>query len=208
MPTSKSPRPKGRQKRGVNSTGRGIAQVRERGVDTSSAAGAALVDPNKPLTEMQKAFVKHWAAGETILSASVKAGYADGGRIAYRMARMPNILALYQEEKRAYERAANMTRERVMEGLLDGVEMARMQGDATNVIGGWKTIGQMCGYFAPIAQKIDVTLNGKLQLEQAQVAKMSDEELMTLILANAQQAHQGLIAGEGGDNDDGTGVQS
>ena len=51
------------------------------------ARWVALANPDRPLTTKMKDFVKYWAQGESILSASVRAGYTDGGTYAYRLAK-------------------------------------------------------------------------------------------------------------------------
>jgi hypothetical protein len=111
--------------------------------NTSSKAGAALVNPDKPLTEKQLLFAKLWAQGETIQSAYIRAGYADdpSSSFAYRMARMPNIVRVYQIEKVKYEEASQMTRKKVMDGLLEGIDMCKLTADGPGVITGWKTVG-------------------------------------------------------------------
>lgn len=164
---------------------RSVADAR-RGINTANAAGAALVDVNKPLTDMQRAFVKLWASGETILSASVKAGYADGGTFCYRMARMPNVMALYNAEKLAFEQANDMNRKKVMDGLMDGIEMAKMLGEPASVIAGWREIGKMCGYYEPIKVRHEVSIEGKIVHER--LNSMSDDELLELIERRAREA--------------------
>ena len=107
-------------------TGRRVA-VRS-AVNTSTMAAAALVPVDKPLTTQQREFVKHWAAGDSIPNAMARAGYNDQPSYGYRMAKMPNILALYNEEKRLYEEASQMTRKRVMDMLVeDAVETLKAQ---------------------------------------------------------------------------------
>jgi hypothetical protein len=119
--------PRGKRTGGAPKTNYTALEARSRGFSTATISGASLVDPNKPLTEMQKEFVKHWASGETILSASVKAGYADGGTFAYRLCRMPNIIKLYNREKEKYEEAAQMSRKKVMDMLLESYEAGKDQ---------------------------------------------------------------------------------
>lgn len=169
------PQPK---KRGA-SAGGNVAQARARGMDTSSYENAELIDPNKPLTEKQRAFVKFWAQGESIATASIKAGYNDGASLAYRMVRMPNILKLYEEEKRLYEEACQMTRKRVMDGLLEGIEMAKLMAEPATVISGWREVGKMCGYYEPVKQKIELSVKGEIAMKTME--RMSDEELMKLL---------------------------
>ena len=188
---------KPRRKNGVNKdTARSGLQARK-GIDTSTGAGAALVDPNKPLTDKQRLFVKFWAQGESIISASMRAGYNDGATYAYRMVRMPNILKLYRAEKEAYEAAAQMTRKKVMDGLLEGIEMAKLVSEPASVISGWREIGKMCGYYEPVTRKLDITVNGNVVMER--MNRLSDAELLKLIQEGVQQAAPAL---EGPDDDD------
>lgn len=171
-----------------------IEEARARGINTSTYAGAELIDENKPLTQMQKDFVKAWASGESILSASQRAGYADAGTYAYRMVRMPNILALYNAEKRAYEEASGMTRKKVMDGLLEAVDMAKLAGEPASMVAGWKTIGQMCGYFEPVKHRVEVSVNGSITLDR--MNRLSDAELLRLITQNVESAAIPLLEGE------------
>lgn len=155
------------------------AQAARKGISTTTKAGAALVSADKPLTEQQRAFTKFWAAGETILSASRKAGYADGGVYAYRLVHQPNVLALYHEEKLKYEAAGQMTRQRVIDGLLEAVDLAKLMAEPSSMIQGWKTVAQMCGYMAPVEVKHHVTHEGKVAMEKLNT--LSDAELLELI---------------------------
>ncbi len=147
--------------------------------DTSTKHGAALVPVDKPLTEKQRNFVKFWAQGETILSASVRAGYSDGGTYAYRMVYMPNVLRLYDQEKKLYEESCQMTRKRVMEGLLEGVEMAKLMAEPSAMIAGWREIGKMCGYYEPVTKRIDLNVTGNVTMQRLE--RLSDAELLKLI---------------------------
>jgi len=171
-----------------NRTNIGVLRVDE-------VAGA--VNPNLVLTDKFKQFVKFWAQGESKYSAAVRAGYEDSGGYCYRMSRAPQAIALYNEEKRLYEEASQMSRKRVMDGLLEGIEMAKLAGEPASVITGWKTIGQMCGYFEPRKVSVDVNVSGNLTM--AQMNKLSDAELLRVIQQGvendlAQLEHDG---GEG-----------
>lgn len=157
---------------------RGIAAVRSRGRSTASAASASLVDADKPLTEKQKMFVKLWAEGDSLAGASLRAGYADAG-LAYRMARQPNILALKAQYEAKYQQAAQMTRERVMEGLLEAVEMAKLMSEPATMVSGWREVGKMCGYYAPVEHKVKVDVTGNIVLDR--MNSMTDAELLKVI---------------------------
>ena len=172
---------KPRRKKSPEAKAKNIAALRASGSVsiTQSVAAAQAANPDRPLTEKQRKFVQEWAKGETILSAAVRAGYADGGTYAYMMAHDPAILKIYNTEKALYEQASQMTRKRVMEGLLEGIEMAKQVSEPATVITGWKTVGQLCGYFEPVRKKIDISVNGNVTIKRLEA--MGDADLLKLI---------------------------
>ena len=154
------------------------ASVRAKYAETTTMAAAAMVPVDKPLTTQQRLFVQHWAKGETIPNAMARAGYNDQPSYGYRMAKMPNILALYNEEKAKYEEAAQMTRQRVMDGLLEAVEMAKLMAEPATMVSGWREIGKMCGYFT-VQHKVDVSVSGSVVHQR--LNQLSDAELLKII---------------------------
>lgn len=168
------------KKRGINADAmpQTISNLRGAALNTSSAAGSAAADPNKPLTEKQRNFGKFWGQGETISSASIRAGYATSA-IGYNLARRPQIVAIYEAEKAAYEASAGMTRKRVMDGLLEAVDMAKLMAEPASMVSGWREIGRMCGYYEPIRKTLDITVNGNVTMER--MNRLSDAELLKLI---------------------------
>ena len=141
------------------------------------------ISPDKPLTEMQKKFVRLWASGETIPAASAKAGYRDGAAYAYRLVRMPNVLALYDAEKRLYEEAAGMSRKKVMDMLIESYDAAKMLSEPAAMVSAAREIGRMCGYYEPVRVKHEVSVEGKVLVER--VNALSDEQLIEMIAASS-----------------------
>jgi hypothetical protein len=191
---------KPRRKKSPEAKAKNIAALRASGSRSVSQSNEAAesANPDRPLTEKQKRFVEEWAKGETILSASYRAGYADGGAIAYKMARDPAILKIYNFEKAKYEEASQMTRKRVMEGILDGIEMAKQVSEPASVINGWKTVGQMCGYFEPVRKKIDISINGNVTVRKLEA--MSDADLLKLVKGEVEDVVFEEIAGDDHDS--------
>ena len=173
-----------RKKRGAsaNTAVTGL-EARARGIDTSTYEGAMQISPDKPLTEMQKKFVRLWASGETIPAASAKAGYCDGAAYAYRLVRMPNVLALYDVEKRLYEEAAGMSRKKVMDMLIESYDVAKMLSEPASMVSAAREIGRMCGYYEPVRVKHEVSVEGKVLVER--VNALSDEQLIEMIAASS-----------------------
>lgn len=181
-----------------------VGEARARGFDTSNTKTKALISVDKPLTDQQRLFVKFWAQGESPLSASLKAGYADGGAYAYRMVYQPNILALYRQEKEAYERDSGMNRKKVVDGFLEAIEMAKTMAEPSTMVAGWREVGKMCGYYEPVEIKHTINHQGKVLHERLE--KLTDAELFELIQKRAEaMATPALGAPEGthdGDADD------
>lgn len=173
------------KKRGASALETPISKNVRSYVNTSTAENAALVDPNKPVTLQQKEFAKLWASGESIASATVRAGYADES-VGYRMARMPNVLRVYQAEKAAYESASQMTRKKVMDGLLEAVEMAKLMAEPATMVSGWREIGRMCGYYEPVKHTLDINIKGDVTLRQ--LNSMSDADLLKALHSEAPLA--------------------
>lgn len=174
-------------RRGVNAATRSdpVAKDTRKYLNTSSAAAAALVDPDKPLTANQLLFAQAWAAGESISSACLRAGYADDG-MGYRMARMPNIRRVYDAEKRKYEEACQMTRKKVMDMHLEAFEMAKLMAEPASMVSAAREIGRMCGYYEPIKHTVDVNVKGEVTVRT--LNNMSDAELLKFLSGQAPLA--------------------
>ena len=158
-------------------------------------ATALATNEDKPLTEKQLIFVKAWASGESIKTASARAEYNDGAVFAYRMVKMPNVLKAYRIEKQKYEEAGQMTRKRVMDGLLEAVEMAKLLSEPATMVSGWREIGKMCGYYEPVKHELNVNVTGDVTVRQ--LNGMSDAQLLKLIKGSVP-----VLTGPGVDDED------
>lgn len=160
-------------------------QARARGRETSNMSAAEMaevIDPNKPLTEKQRKFAENWAKGDSISNAALRAGFAHDAA-GYTEAKKPHVLALKARLSAEYAEAAQMTRERVMEGLLEAVEMAKLMSEPATMVSGWREVGKMCGYYAPVEHRVKVDVSGNIVLDR--LNSMSDAELLKVISGNA-----------------------
>ncbi|WP_025915507.1 terminase small subunit [Herminiimonas sp. CN] len=173
------PRRKSAAKKSPEGQAKRIAALRKTPTNGGNVAIIETHNPDRPLTEKQKLFVKEWAGGESILSASYRAGYSDNGTMAYRLAKDPAILKIYNVEKALYEEASQMTRKRVMEGFLEAADMARTLADPTALTGAWREVGKMCGYYEPVKRTIDINISGDVTMKKLE--RLSDAELLQLV---------------------------
>ena len=80
-----------------------------------------------------------------------------------------------------------ISRLNVIEGIIDGIEMARMQGDSGNVIKGWTEVGKILGHYAPEVKRVELSVDQAATLSK--LSALSAEELLRL-------SQQEVIEGE------------
>lgn len=110
--------------------------------------------------------------------AAREAGYTGGGR---RLLEMPEVSRAVDLRQQQYEAAARMTKETVMEGLAESIELAKMKGEPMTMIAGWREVARMCGYYEATKQKVEVSVNGQVLLQR--MSSMSDKELLEMLEA-------------------------
>lgn len=159
-------------------------------LSTTTIAGAEQVDPNKPLTEKQKLFVRYWAAGESIAAASARAGYSDNATFAYRLVRMPNVLKLYEEEKQLYREASLLDKAKITDMFLQAFDIAKLEADPHAMVSATRELGKIIGVYAPVEKKVTLTVEGEVKIKQ--MNSMSTEELSRLVYGSENAAAEAL----------------
>jgi phage terminase small subunit len=141
--------------------------------------GRSVIIPDKtysaPLTAQQKKLATYVGRGMNWGQAALKAGYASE-QTAYTLNKDPRVLALVAEEQKKHEAVVNMSREKVMNGFLEAVEIARLQAEPATMVKAWSEVARMCGYYAPETRKIDISISAKRLVDKFET--MSDEELL------------------------------
>ncbi|MBP6614447.1 MAG: hypothetical protein KA203_01835 [Aquabacterium sp.] len=148
-------------------------------------AAAAMVSPDKPLTEKQRAYAVARARGESVPNAMAIAGYNEQVSYGYRLDKMPNVQRLIQQEQALYAEAAQMDRKKVIDMQLEAYEMARTMAEPATMVSAAREIGKICGLYEP--KKVEVSVNGSVHHEIHRFEAMSDDELLKLL----SQGYQG-----------------
>ena len=132
--------------------------------------------PRKPsaITEKQEAFVEGKLRGLSDVEAKVQAGLSATAATQNVAA----VRAQLEAARRWLTSTTQITRLDVIEGVIDGIEMARMQGDAGNVIKGWTEVAKILGHYAPEVKKIELTMEqGRMR---SKLEALSDDELFRI----------------------------
>lgn len=164
------------------------------------AAERLLDEPKGDLTPQQKMFAKFWAAGDSIASAALRAGYSDP-IYGHQLKIIPKIRQVYEIEKAAYQIAAQVSKEDVINGIKDAIADAKLMSEPATQIAGWREIGKLCGYYE--AKKIDVNVNVQGAVMLDRMNKMSDSELLKIINeASALGVEQATLLDHDDDEDE------
>ncbi len=91
----------------------------------------------------------------------------------------PQFQQAVTRERESWQRAYDITRRDVVEGIKSGIELARTIGDASTVVRGWTEIGKLCGLAAPQQVEVKAQINHDVTIRDLQ--RLSDAELLALI---------------------------
>lgn len=101
---------------------------------------------------------------------------ADMAGVRADIANRGYIVEAREQLKRELRGVTAISKEDVIAGFKEGIDMARMIAEPKSMIAGWKEIGELLGYYAP--QKIDVNLNTSIEVLQKTIRTIPTEELV------------------------------
>lgn len=137
------------------------------------------------LAPRQAKFVDEYLLDSNAAAAARRAGYsAASSRVnGPRLLTNAAVCQALEERQRALRDDAHLDRQKVIDGLLEAVDLARSQQDAGAMIRAWSEIGRMCGFYAPErAVKVHANITAKRLIGQLEV--LPDAELVKLVQAS------------------------
>lgn len=137
------------------------------------------------LTDQQKTYVEARAKGVSRDQSALLAGYAKNTADP-NVSRVESSPTVQQELARIRAETAKnsgVTKEDVVQMLMDAAQMAKMMADPTGLVGAARELGKMLGFYAPEVKKVTHGLD-KNSLKQV-LSEMTDEELQRIANARA-----------------------
>lgn len=164
---------------------------RETAIDKLKAYPVVNQNPDKPLNERQKAFVKYYVHHNLPKSTAARqAGFKDFNTMGRALMKNPAVIKAIELERSKFEAAGQMTRKRVLDGFLEAIDMGRLKADSIAMTAGWREIAKLCGYYEPTKHKVEISVNG--QVTMAKLQQMTDAELLALAEKAAEQEPEAL----------------
>lgn len=130
------------------------------------------------LTPRQEAYVEARAKGMNCVQAAQAAGCPFPNVQGYQLEKNKNVISALQKAWARAEKAADISKKQVMEGMLDAIQQAKLLADPTAQIAGWREVAKMCGYYEPKKVQLEVSVSAKRMFSQFEA--LSDEELLRI----------------------------
>ncbi len=133
------------------------------------------------MTPKQMLFIENYLLDFNGTAAAIRSGYSakSAKQIATENLAKPSIQALIKEQQVNDARKLQMTRQRALEVLLDGVSMAKQMNDPAAMIQGMSTVAKVLGFTAP-AERKEKQLSDYPEF-QKRLQQMSTAELELLL---------------------------
>lgn len=133
------------------------------------------------LTPRQTRFVDEFVLCGNASEAARRAGYSEktAGAIATENLQKPAILEAIGAARARTAAEFEVTRQGVITGILEAIEMARLASDPSAMLTGYRDLARMCGFNEPKVHRVSVNPAGSAML--AKIAAMPDEELVALV---------------------------
>ena len=139
------------------------------------------------LTPRQAQFVREYVTGGNAAEAARRAGYSErtAKAIACELLTKPDLQEAIQALQAENAAKWDITRKDVIEGVLEAVAMARVQGEPMAMIAGYRELARMMGFNAPEAHRVEVTTPAAASAMLAKLVAMSDTDLAALASGGA-----------------------
>lgn len=136
--------------------------------------------PSK-LTPRQQRFVDEYVLCGNASEAARRAGYSEktAGAIATENLQKPVILEAIQAARARLAADYEVTRQGVIGGILEAIEMARQMADPSAMLTGYRDLARMCGFNEPEVTRVAVVDTASAAFV-AKFAAMTDAELAAL----------------------------
>lgn len=138
-------------------------------------------ETDRALTEMMRLFAAaHGRDGASVGTAMRMAGYAgraqdlvSRGNELLKDTRIQALVASYRHQTRE---ASKVSREDVIQGFKEAIEVGKSKGEGITMVAGWREIARVCGFYEPIKHKIEINHTGEVLMKHIQ--GMSDAQLL------------------------------
>lgn len=144
------------------------------------------------LTTKQLRWIDEFLVDGNATAAAIRAGYSERSArsIAHENMTKPDVQAVLQARQAEVASELQITRQGVIQGLLEAVDMSREQRNPAAMVSALREMGKMLGFYAPETRRVEVAAGqGALQ---GHFSAMNDEQLLALMVQGTAAERPGL----------------
>jgi len=130
-------------------------------------------------------YLQHRLAGIPPTQSARLAGYLNPKESCRDLEKNPDIADVLAQHIAKSRQQAKWTRDKVMEGLEEAINMGKIISDPSSMIRGFQEINKMQGYYAPETKELTLSDDTVAKLDQ--IAQLSEAELLERL--GKQQAY-------------------
>jgi phage terminase small subunit len=139
------------------------------------------------VTTKEALYAEARSTGLSIKSSNAAAGLSTTNKFASaEIEKRPNVRDLIDTKKRANAYMLGLTRDDVLQGMMDAIDQAKVLADPLTQIVGWRELAKVCGFYAPEVKRIELSEGARGYIQRLE--SMSDEQLMQIATADAIEA--------------------
>jgi hypothetical protein len=134
------------------------------------------------LNAKQRRFIEEYLVDSNGARAAITAGYGRAGAAvaAHRLLSNANVQTVLQARQAADAARLQISRERVVAGLLEAVERGRAQQQPMAMVAALREIGRLMGFYAPDQHRVQLAALRNERAAQV-MSSLSDQDLLAMI---------------------------
>lgn len=130
------------------------------------------------LNPKQAKFVDGMATGLRVKDAMEIAGMKPNDGTGNALMKTPKVADAIRAEQRKNAYMLGLTRDKVLQGMMDAIDQAKILSDPLTQIAGWREVAKVCGFYAPEVKKVELSGANKAVVDR--LRSLSDEELLQI----------------------------
>lgn len=142
------------------------------------------------ITPKQRRFVEEYLIDHNGAQAAIRAGYSPkcARETAYKLLTKSHIANAVRQGSRAVSQRLGITRESILEGLLEAAAMAKSAGEVLALVSAWREVAKLLSLYP--TKRLEVHTDGA---GERQLKLMSDAELKRCALGLMPGPHRQSI---------------
>ena len=135
------------------------------------------------LSARQQRFVREYVLDFNGAQAAIRAGYSQKAakEVAYRLLTYTHVTQAVEQQAQEAARKLEITRETVLQGLLEAAAMAKEEGSTLALVSAWREVAKLMGFYPSSRVQIESKVTLDAGLSARQLEQLTDVQLLRII---------------------------